>query len=382
MNVEIRNLPSSKGKCLYATSNIPEGTIIFEEEPLVSCQFSWNACCKYKACDHCLRPLETAEENVRRLTGNSVLELPYLECCQTKQLEITSCPACGTQYCSEWCRVTALEQYHKVICLQTLNRSKVLPLEQLEETWKQMHYPPETSSIFLIVRLLARILQAPNSEEAIQTTLGFCHRTINEETELAHKFLGDKFIGQVGLLREMVINALPNQRISQFLTPEGFQSLIALIGTNGQGIGSSPFSAWRQNVEQLDLPSPEKEEINSFIDKIYDDIENHTGDFLNSEGVGLYLKQSCANHSCDPNAEIQFLHNNFKLSLVALRDVKPDEEICISYLGDCELNRSRHSRQKLLKENYIFECDCPKCITDIEEPDVTSEEEMSAENED
>ncbi|XP_066150687.1 histone-lysine N-trimethyltransferase SMYD5 [Euwallacea fornicatus] len=382
MNVEIRNLPSSKGKCLCATSNIQEGTVIFEEEPLVSCQFSWNACCKYKACDHCLRPLETAEENVRRLTGNPLLELPYPECCQTKQLEITSCPACGIQYCSEWCRTTALEQYHKVICLQTLDRSKVLPLEQLEETWKQMHYPPETSSIFLIVRLLARILQAPNSEEAIRTTLGFCHRTVNEEAELAHKFLGDKFIGQVGLLREMIVNALPDQKIGQFLTSEGFQSLIALIGTNGQGIGSSPFSAWRQNVQKLDLPPTQKEEINSFIEKIYDDFENHTGDFLNNEGVGLYLKQSCANHSCDPNAEIQFLHNNFKLSLVALRDIEPNEEICISYLGDCELSRSRHSRQKLLKENYIFECDCVKCVTDIKEPDVTSEEEMSAEDED
>lgn len=176
------------------------------------------------------------------------MELPYQECCKTEKHLHTTCPACGVEYCSENCRVQAFEQYHKVLCPQTFERNNVHPLEELEETWKcvfflttrrlfqyfwfyrQMHYPPETSSIFLIVRLLARILQAPDTENAIQTTLSFCHRSVNEEAELAHKFLGDQFEIQVDLLRQMVGRALPDPKVAQFLTSEGFQSLIALIG--------------------------------------------------------------------------------------------------------------------------------------------------------
>lgn len=381
MSAVVKSLPT-KGKCLFAEVDISKGTVIFEEEPLVSCQFPWNASCKYRACNHCLRPLETAEENARRLTGNKSLELPYQECCKTEKHLHTTCPTCGVEYCSENCRVQAFEQYHKVLCLQTFERNNVHPLEQLEETWKQMHYPPETSSIFLIVRLLARILQTPDTESAIQTTLNFCHRSVNEEAELAHKFLGDQFEIQVDLLRQMVGRALPDPKVAQFLTSEGFQGLIALIGTNGQGVGTSPFSAWRQNVEKLNLSEPDQEKIDSLIDQIYDNMYSHTGDFLNSEGIGLYVEQSAANHSCDPNAEIQFLHNNFRLSLVALKDIQAGDEICINYLSDCDGSRSRHSRRKLLRENYLFECDCPKCIAEIEDPDVTSEEEMSAEDED
>lgn len=51
------------------------------------------------------------------------------------------------------------------------------------------------------------------------------------------------------------------------------------------------------------------------------------------------------------------------------------EEICISYLDDCLLSRSRHSRQKELRENYLFTCTCQKCEEQKGDPDVTSDEE-------
>lgn len=51
------------------------------------------------------------------------------------------------------------------------------------------------------------------------------------------------------------------------------------------------------------------------------------------------------------------------------------EEICTSYLHDCMLERSRHSRQKELRENYLFNCTCPKCEEQKTNPDVTSDEE-------
>lgn len=118
------------------------------------------------------------------------------------------------------------------------------------------------------------------------------------------------------------------------------------------------------------------------------------GEFLNNEGSGLYLLQSKINHSCVPNAQSTFPYSNDIVVLKATRDIQPGEEICISYLDECQLERSRHSRQKvngkkfktyliflknillqILKENYIFVCNCPKCQLQSNDPDETSEDE-------
>lgn len=46
------------------------------------------------------------------------------------------------------------------------------------------------------------------------------------------------------------------------------------------------------------------------------------------------------------------------------------------------LSRSRHSRQKELKENYLFNCTCSKCEAQKNEPDVTSDEEEEDDDDD
>lgn len=120
------------------------------------------------------------------------------------------------------------------------------------------------------------------------------------------------------------------------------------MGTNGQGIGSSAFANWVKNTEQLNLSSNEKGALNTFIDDIYEKLELVTGlQFLNNEGSALYQIQSKINHSCLPNAASTFLEHNHNITIKAIENIEPGEEICISYLDECFLNRSRHSRQKV-----------------------------------
>ncbi|CAH1173460.1 unnamed protein product [Phaedon cochleariae] len=378
MSYEVRYSDSAKGRGLFSKTKLLCDTTILEEDPLVSCQFQWNAAYQYLACDHCLRPLETAQENATRLTGKMV-ELPHPECCCTDKSRFSSCPSCGLQYCSTECREEAYNQYHRILCTQTTDKNSSHPLEQLNEAWKQLHYPPETSTIFLVVRLLARILQAPNREAAIAQTLQFCHHTVNEDADLAHKLLGEKFAGQLSLLHNLLVAAVPHEGIEQFLTFEGFQSLLALIGTNGQGLGTSAISQWVKNTGTLPISQEERENLDSFVDNLYIQMDSNVGEFLNNEGVALYALQSACNHSCSPNAEPRFEHNNHRLSLVATRDIEEGEEIFISYLDECILGRSRHSRRKELVSNYLFECHCSKCEAEADEPDVTSEEDDDAE---
>ena len=94
------------------------------------------------------------------------------------------------------------------------------------------------------------------------------------------------------------------------------------------------------------------------------------------------MNQSKINHSCIPNAEIRFPFSNFILSLTSIKYIEAGEEICISYLDECTLERSRHSRQKELKENYLFICQCLKCEAQSEDADVTSNDEEDEDIED
>lgn len=79
--------------------------------------------------------METAQENARRLIGKNII-LPYPELCSVNQSAIVLCSVCGQEYCSLDCKNEAFNQYHSILCLQTLERNNTHPIEQLNETWK------------------------------------------------------------------------------------------------------------------------------------------------------------------------------------------------------------------------------------------------------
>jgi len=89
---------NNQGKGLFAARDYAEGDIIFVERPLVCAQFAWNAAYKYLACDHCMRSLETAEQMVRRLTGNASRTLPHADCCSVQPSEHVVCHHCSVSY--------------------------------------------------------------------------------------------------------------------------------------------------------------------------------------------------------------------------------------------------------------------------------------------
>jgi len=158
----IKQASPDKGKGLFASKNFNEGEVIFEEKPLVCSQFLWNSMYKYTACGGCMKSLETAEQMARRLTGNASLELPYAsKCCEITLLgqTIVNCHRCQIKYCSEECRESAWEQHHRTLCLGENQGDPSHPLEQLQEAWRKMHYPPETASVMLIAQMIATVLQ-------------------------------------------------------------------------------------------------------------------------------------------------------------------------------------------------------------------------------
>ncbi|XP_067928201.1 histone-lysine N-trimethyltransferase SMYD5-like isoform X2 [Watersipora subatra] len=378
------------GRGLFTTEYVRAGDVLFEEEPLVACQFSWNACCHFDACDYCMRSLETAEQNARRLSKQESLVLPHPECCETQLLQHVVCEGCGTRYCCAECRSTAFTKYHRSICDGSKKELESHPLRVLENTWKDMHFPPETTSIGLFVKLFAMLQQADKKDVLLAKLEKFCSKSKEEDTNHVHKLLGPQFVENLEVLREMLLQ-LFGELVPDWLTCDGFRSLFAMVGRNGQGIGTSSLEVWERNCNELDLPKALKDQLDEFIsmmreeirvaDSTYideDGIEQYCDNvhpFLDCEGSGLYSMQSAINHSCVPNAEVNFPYNNFVCRVVATQDILPDQEVFISYLDDCMLGSSRHSRQKNLKENYLFVCGCEKCMAQANDPDVTSEED-------
>lgn len=367
-----------KDRCVFATQNIKEGGEILREMPMVASQFSWNAEYKYLCCSHCMKPLETAQDNVRRLAFDSTIILPYAECDKINLQNVVKCDNCENLFCSQSCYCAELQKNHQMYCNQFGPNGR---FHEIHEIWKRMHYPPESASIVLIIKIFALIKSAP--QETIAKLSEFCNRSVNEDISLCHKLLGDEYQNQISELFDALTRAFADDtELGKFLTYDGFISLLALIGTNSQGIGTSSFADYVKNVSDLDLNEKQRAEIDDLIDSIYTRFNETVGVFLNNEGSGLYTIQSKINHSCQPNAEVTFDESNSELQVVALRDINENEEITISYLDECQLSRSRHSRQKYLQENYLFHCECEKCESQIDDADVTSDEEVEEDEDD
>lgn len=76
------------------------------------------------------------------------------------------------------------------------------------------------------------------------------------------------------------------------------------------------------------------------------------------DGGAIFLEASRINHSCIPNASYHWAPHLEMVQIRATKDIDEGQEITISYLDPCQL---AHTRQRWLRDNYGFSCDCPAC---------------------
>lgn len=81
------------------------------------------------------------------------------------------------------------------------------------------------------------------------------------------------------------------------------------------------------------------------------------GTLMVLRAAGLYVIQSCCNHSCIPNCCVEN-GADACITLRAERPIAPGEELTIAYVP---LGLPQSRRQELLN-NYRFVCDCTRCI--------------------
>jgi len=376
---------SIKGRQIVAKRIYQTGELIFEEQPLVVSQFEWNKLYKYAACEFCLYPLESCEKNLRRLCQDASIVLPHPECDVNANIEqrIVRCPKCQEMFCSMNCYQQAMSSYHATLCQFHDNRL----FQQILDLWRSAHPPPETTTISLVLKLMAMLKQTENRSQLLEELQKFSQGVSSDNQKFFHKLLRKEFEPQVEQLRHALeqFNEQHMQIVEfrWFLTAQGFRQLLALLGRNQQGIGTSVLAMWVKQTENLPTNvAAATSDVSQWIDAIYTKIDDVSGEFIDCEGSGLFRIQSCLNHSCDANAEIQYRNNNSKLCVVATQTISPNEEITINYLSECDRNRSRHSRQRVLQENYLFLCQCPRCVSQSADPNVTSDDDDDEEMDD
>jgi hypothetical protein len=125
---------------------------------------------------------------------------------------------------------------------------------------------------------------------------------VNEQEQIPHKLLEEKYFvrfkhkfemnfgsfdkesitktfkNELEGMRELTVELFNNflyvKECEPWLTKEGFGRIFSLFGRNSQGIGTSPFSVYVENVEKLrNITKLEKKKVNKFIDKIYSKLD-------------------------------------------------------------------------------------------------------------
>jgi hypothetical protein len=79
-----------------------------------------------------MEPLETAQENVSRLSGDPNVLLPHTECCTTRVGFHVTCPQCGVAYCSKQCLEDSWGLFHATLCVRSNPPDASHPFIQLD----------------------------------------------------------------------------------------------------------------------------------------------------------------------------------------------------------------------------------------------------------
>lgn len=78
-------------------------------------------------------------------------------------------------------------------------------------------------------------------------------------------------------------------------------------------------------------------------------------------GLGVYATGSRLNHSCVPNVHHSYNPTLKHMTVYAVRDIEPGEQLYTTYLGGAATYEDRTRRIEQLRFTYGFTCTCPAC---------------------
>eukprot|EP00483_Globobulimina_turgida_P004093 UN04101 len=164
---------------------------------------------------------------------------------------------------------------------------------------------------------------------------------------------------------EILYEALPDGRWKEKISFELFDFLCGLCRLNCTiSQVRSPWLDYFQNISKIS-DAAQEEALNAL--EPMTNVFRQTGypfqEAAKATGKSLYLIHSTMNHSCKPNARVGVSkEEGTGIGVLATDHIRQGQEITVSYINPID---DIEKRRKVLKSQYLFDCECKKCLVDI-----------------
>ena len=181
-----------------------------------------------------------------------------------------------------------------------------------------------------------------------------------------------------------------------FVSPARFQTLLSLQGSvSSQPDADSSAVFLHSFISSLSPPPPRelgfcleltcvllaKDKLNAFglMEPFSEDREERS-----VRAYGVYPMASFFNHDCLPNAcRFDYIDvagsasSNTDITIRMIHDIPQGREICLSYFP---VNLKYSERQKRLKDDYGFVCDCDRCKVEANWSDCDEDDDLDVDD--
>ncbi|KAK5581182.1 hypothetical protein RB653_001212 [Dictyostelium firmibasis] len=350
-NVKVDYINANLGKSVFLTKDITNNNQpLLSENPLVSNLSSiYLEDENYKSCFHCLKSIyvnKSCYSEKMKKQQELFIENPSFTCDKNCKFEV---------YCSENCKNEAWKQYHGLVCS---SYDLILKLYGFCRIKNQV-FP------LLIMKMLAIVINnVKNNKKSLEDSLSpftsfqydMSDPILSDDQLIANAFIIDIFKSVLKDNNDEII-------FNQLITKERYYQFNSILKLNSSDV--QPISILEELIDNKVSKADIKDSSIKIgdevieIDSIGEFLENNKLPTISIKGVGLYRVINSINHSCEPNVFCSFSKNNHSMTIYPSKiPLKKGQEINISYINE---NLAYTQRQKLLKENYSFNCSCKKC---------------------
>lgn len=400
-----------KGKGLCTARPIAADDVVHEETALCCSQNMDDYTTGVPVCALCLKSVETPRMQIARNTRRkrAALNLPY------NKLHMPTVPVrclwhdagCTEVFCSTRCRETATRRFHWVSCAGRMSPTQHRARSDFfQYEWVQ-NGVDYSDTAMLALRIVAQAIGshrrrgcsvsdafAPYAQLIRSALPSFYFSYLLLDTVPTAESPAAEVAAHAAAFRASKADpmAIPEVRSAyaagqrtktsmcdetvalvhcffdmdeeerNYLTAQRWSELLGAVLLNGQDRSPpSPYDFHRELVACLPDGEAAMRDFEASV-LTAGAVTDVAALSPSSRGQGIYAVGCLFNHSCAPNLNVQYsTANDETLSVVALRDIAAGEELTISYIDTALPNAVR---QQQLFEHYLFECGCPRCVTE------------------
>nr|KAJ3422984.1 hypothetical protein HK105_005109 [Polyrhizophydium stewartii] len=285
------------------TVPVAAGGTVFSEDPIIagleidSEMAVMSMAQAAMSCTHCLKPVGADSSTVADVV----------------------CPRCSAAFCSQECRDNGERLHHRMLCRDVAPAFFGLCTAE--------HDTPALLTAMFLTKMVDKELSQKKPESKYDDW---------DHLERMHDIrpeLGDKERLECSLLKDLIAPGVSG--FEAFLKEDRYLFIKSKIMHNAIAVPASGHT--EAAVRAKTLASPGK----------------------TLRGRALYHITTFVSHSCEPNVAIRLMpETGARMSLVALKDLEPSEELFVSYVDP---DMPYEQRKAVIRQQFGFVCKCAKC---------------------